>query len=511
MVYSPSLTDIAAAAAIVWIFSRLMKKQALPYPPGPPGKPIIGNASDIPKTAKQQWEKFTQWKEDYGPIIHISAMGIHFVVLNDVNVAKDLLEKRSAIYSDRPTMPMAGELCGWDRPLVMHHYDDTFKEFRRSFFKLFGTRQNLERFYPLFEVHGQKLMARLIAKPDQVSDMLRKCAGSIILKIAYGYDVAQEGKDPVIDVVDDGMRQLDVLLSAQWLVDLMPFLKGVPEWFPGASFKQTVKAYRKTLDTMADLPFTMIKKKMREGTAEHCFVSSQLSESDVTPEKEYTIKWAATSIYGGGADTTVSAMHTFILSMTLNPDVQRKAQAEVDAVVGRDRFPTLADRPHLPYVEAVFKETLRWQPIAPLAIPHSLMQDDVYNNYLIPKGALVIPNIWAMANDPTNYKNPRKFDPERFVASPGHVPELDPHDLVFGFGRRVCPGTNLADATVWLEIAMSLAVLNFSKARDADGREITPKGEYTEANVTHPVNFPLSIKPRDAQAEALIQAGAGTD
>lgn len=123
-------------------------------------------------------------------------------------------------------------------------------------------------------------------------------------------------------------------------------------------------------------------------------MTQQLGESNITAEKEDIIKWAATSIYGGGADTTVSAVHTFFLAMTLYPDVQAKAQAEIDAVVGRDRLPTLADRPHLPYITALMNEVLRWSPVAPLAIPHATMQDDVYQGYLIPKGSLVIPNVW---------------------------------------------------------------------------------------------------------------------
>ena len=83
--------------------------------------------------------------------------------------------------------------------------------------------------------------------------------------------------------------------------------------------------------------------------------------------------------------------------MVCYPEAQKKAQAEIDAVVGRDRLPSLADRPQLPYITAVMNEVFRWSPVAPLAIPHSAMQDDVYQGYLIPKGSLVIPNIWYVS------------------------------------------------------------------------------------------------------------------
>lgn len=91
---------------------------------------------------------------------------------------------------------------------------------------------------------------------------------------------------------------------------------------------------------------------------------------------------------------TVSALSCFFLAMTLYPDVQRKAQEELDRVLGPNRLPTFEDRDNLPYIEALVKETLRWHPVAPTGIPHLCTEDDLYNGYLIPKGALILPNIW---------------------------------------------------------------------------------------------------------------------
>ena len=117
---------------------------------------------------------------------------------------------------------------------------------------------------------------------------------------------------------------------------------------------------------------------------------------------------------------TVSTIHTFYLVMVLHPEARRKAQAEIDRVIGGDRLPTLADQSDLPYVNALVKEVLRWNPVGPLGklaafevmgwylylfqerltagvppgIPHVATKDDVYNGYFIPKGISVIPNIW---------------------------------------------------------------------------------------------------------------------
>jgi cytochrome P450 len=84
----------------------------------------------------------------------------------------------------------------------------------------------------------------------------------------------------------------------------------------------------------------------------------------------------------------------FVLCMLLNPDAQRRAQAEIDEVIGHERLPTLADRARLPYLEACIKESLRWHPLTPEGMAHKAREDGVYNGYVIPKGTVLIPNVW---------------------------------------------------------------------------------------------------------------------
>ena len=93
---------------------------------------------------------------------------------------------------------------------------------------------------------------------------------------------------------------------------------------------------------------------------------------------------------------SVSAMSSFFLAMTAYPEVQRKCQAEIDAVVGNDRLPTLADRDQLPYLTAMLKEVIRWGPTAPLGVPHCIERDDVHDGYFIPKGSIIMANIWCV-------------------------------------------------------------------------------------------------------------------
>lgn len=80
--------------------------------------------------------------------------------------------------------------------------------------------------------------------------------------------------------------------------------------------------------------------------------------------------------------------------MAMYPDVQRQAQSELDRVIGQTRLPGFDDRDSLPYINALLKELTRWHVVAPTAIPHSALEDDEYNGYYIPKGSMIIPNLW---------------------------------------------------------------------------------------------------------------------
>ncbi|KAI0034413.1 cytochrome P450 [Vararia minispora EC-137] len=500
-----SVLDVAFVGLALWLVKQTLsrKRSSLPLPPGPPGLPVVGNVADIPTT--QPYKTYIEWGQKYGPLMHISALGQPLIIVNDVKIAIDLLDKKSALYSDRPTLRMAGELTGWDNTLVLQHYDERLKEYRRYIHRFLGTRSNLERFHPLFEHESRLMLKRIVESPEDFAGLIRHAAGAIIMKMTYGYSI-RDDKDPFVSLVDQATTEFGDVTDARkvWFVDLIPALKYVPEWVPGATFQKVAKAYGQTLKDMADVPMNWVKQRMAAGEAESCFVTDLLEESGRTAQEERNIKWAAASLYSGGADTTVATLHTFFLCMTLFPDAQRKAQEEIDSVIGPDRLPTFADRHRLPYVEAVLSEVLRWGPVGPIDIPHLLMEDDVYNGYFIPKGSIVFANIWAMLHDANTYADPMEFKPERFIARPGKPAEQDPRACSFGFGRRACPGMTLAETTVWLWIATALATLNVSKARDADGVEITPSGRYLDGTIAHPEPFKCSIKPRSPATEALI-------
>ncbi|KAI0097573.1 cytochrome P450 [Nemania sp. FL0031] len=137
-----------------------------------------------------------------------------------------------------------------------------------------------------------------------------------------------------------------------------------------------------------------------------------------------------------------------------------------------------------------------------MGVPHVTTSDDVVNGHYIPKGAIVMPNVWWFTHDPSTYPNPSAFDPSRYI---GPYPAPDPTKHIFGYGRRICPGRYLATSSVWLTIAQSLSVFEISKGLDKNGREVEPTVEFSPNLISRPEEFKATIKPRSPQHEVLIR------
>ncbi|KAI0278746.1 cytochrome P450 [Russula aff. rugulosa BPL654] len=192
----------------------------------------------------------------------------------------------------------------------------------------------------------------------------------------------------------------------------------------------------------------------------------------------------------------------FVVAVLLHPEAQTMAQKELDTITRRERLPTFEDRFKLPFVDAICKEVIRWRPVVPLSMPHATTEDDVYNGFFVPKGAVVMTNIWAVLHDPVMYPDPDSFKPERFINEDGSLRDDPILTSLFGFGKRICPGRHLADATIFIFIASLLSVFNIEKGINADGS--ADDYPFTGGGINRPCPFTCSIFPRDRKAEELI-------
>ncbi|KAI1788998.1 cytochrome P450 [Ganoderma leucocontextum] len=486
----------------VFLVSRLFKKRPLrALPPGPKGLPLIGSVFDLPTT--HMWLTFADWCKKWGDIMSVNILGQPFVILSSAQYAIDILEKKSAIYSSRGRVPVAGDMVGWSEAMILQPYGQRMRDIRKLFGQVLGNAKRVERFQQLVEDETQQFLVRLSQRTDSLSLEIKKLAGTIIVMIAYGYKSSGDD-DLIINTVDKSMEDFGTIFApGAFMADAFPFLRHIPDWFPGAGWKKAVAKHRETFVAMVELPYMWVREQMAAGTARPSFASALL-EGNQDAEKEYLIKMTAASLYAGGADTTVVAITNFFLAMTCFPDIQLKAQAEIDAVIGQDRLPSIADKDRLPYLHALMLEILRWMPVAPMGFPHQLIEDDFHAGYFLPKGTLVLVNIWKILHDPALYSDPMTFNPERFLATPDKEAERDPRDFAFGFGRRKCPGIFFAEASIFAAIAETLAIYNVSKATDANGNIIEPRVEPSGAVISHPAPFQGKITVRSNKARTLL-------
>ncbi|KDQ23402.1 hypothetical protein PLEOSDRAFT_1109045 [Pleurotus ostreatus PC15] len=488
-----------AAIGGAWALKPSAPRHALP--PGPRALPLIGNLHQWP-TAKP-WLTFNSWFKEYNSdILYMNVAGQHVVILGSRKKCMDLLDKRSATYSDRARLPLWIDLMKWDFNFVFLPYGTKWREHRKSFNDYF--HPSVVYKYNAKQTRGARMMARqILESPENAVDHIRFAVTSVIMDVAYGIHIA-ENNDPYIEIAESAISSLGLATIPGTLpADLFPILKYIPSWLPGAGYKRYAQSVAHINHVFATKPWNATKDKLAKGEAIESIAESlieNLSEGD----DEEVARNTAAACYVGGTDTAICTLRIFLLAMVLHPEAQRKAQDELDAVVG-DRLPTFEDREQLPYIRALLKEVTRWQPVTPMGHAHRVTEDDVYDGYFIPKGTLVATNVWSMLNDPEAYPEPSKFNPDRFLKDGEIDPDvLDPAQVAFGFGRRICPGRFFSADNTFIIVSTLLSAFNFRPPLDAQGKPILPEIDMSPGLVSYCKPFKMVITPRSGQVGKLL-------
>ncbi|EMD37798.1 hypothetical protein CERSUDRAFT_94793 [Gelatoporia subvermispora B] len=347
---------------------------------------------------------------------------------------------------------------------------------------------------------ASKLSLLIVPYPDLTNET-PSMSGAAMLDLTYALN-SQSGEDRFVQLAEQANQALgETANTGLYLVDAFPMLKYIPRWIPGADFKRKASKFRQIAVALPEEPFKDVITKDLS-----LMETFGRDAKGVAYTEDVPLKTLA-SIHGGGADTTASTLSAFFLAMTLFPEVQYKAQRELDNVLSSGRFPELRDQPSLPYITAVVKESLRWKPVIPLNVVHRLMVDDDYHGYLLPRGSFVVATIRALLYDEAAYPDPSSFNPDRFLKNG----ELDPNvpDLAtaaFGFGRRMCPGRHFVQDLLWITFASVLTTFTISKAVDENGIEITPDAADNPGLISHPKPFQCMIRPRSNMHAEMVAA-----
>lgn len=508
MVSAFTISLVCVLATYIFFLSRKKSRTLGSLPPGPKPVPLLGNVLDL--TAQELWLRATQWSKQYGDVTYLHVFGQGLVFISSPEAASDLLIKKGGLYADKPQLVMVGELCGCENMVAFTPYGAQSKRQRKLLNSAFGV-PTIPSYHPLITTSTHTFLRSLITAPESFVPHARVYAGSLTLSVVYGYQ-PQGPTDPMLTLAEECVDLLANRIASGggiWPVDIFPSLKHYPEWLPGGSFLTKARAWKRKMEEFVDKPYEYLKGTMKSGNYAPSFCSQLLEAEDKqTEEFQFDLKWTANSMYGASIDTTMTAVSHFILAMIQHPEAMRKAQEEIDRVVGNERLPTFEDRPNLPYSDALLNEVYRWSVPVPLGLPHRLMEDDVYNGMHIPKGSLVFSNIWSITRNESIYPNAESFLPERFlepVANEAEFRRRDPRSYVFGFGRRRCPGANLVESSVWLLMVSMLATLHIGKAKDDTGKEMEPEVKFENSVFRTPSEYKCDIRPRSPQAIQLIR------
>ncbi|CAE6417514.1 unnamed protein product [Rhizoctonia solani] len=446
-------------------------------------------------------------------IIYLSMLEQRIVVLNSARAALDLLEKRSAYYSDRMCPPIIKDpsLFYWPGNLSVLGYTNRWCQSRRVTNDMLNSRV-IVRYHELLVNQANSLLQHLLDISDdtpifdQVKDVVFFTTASSLFQLSYGYHF-KSNKDPFFVEAKIAMDNIcEASMYTNFLVNLLPALSYLPEWLPGMSWKRMAKQWRLQKDNAITAPYEWTKSQVYAGTAEPSMLKHSLQNRHLVCEADDIeradiLKDVAQCVNGAGTDMSSNIPVKFVAAMVLNPVTQAKAQQELDNVIGPVALPSFSDRERLPYICNLIKEVMRWHPVAPLGIPHMCYQDDNYRGYDIEKGTIVIGNIWAMSRDESVYEDPEAFNPDRYLDPT--IPELPS----FGWGRRKCPGIHLAEASLFITIASMLATFTFSKKKDVNGVEIAPTIESTENAIVLGLNpFEFNVAVRSVKHRQLIES-----
>ncbi|KAL4784736.1 cytochrome P450 [Aspergillus varians] len=501
------------------LLRRKSEKSGL-LPPGPPSNPILGHLRVIPRDHPEH--AFVRWgNQCKSDILYFNVLSRPIIVLNSVEAAHDLLDKRSANYADRPRFVLF-EVMGWGVTLTFLRWSARFKLHRKLLQQSF-TQSACKPYRPIQLEEARRAIKAISQSPNDWETRLRQFSTAVVLRIGFGIDI-QEKDDPYVKMAIDVEEATgEGGVPGASIIDFFPVLRHLPSFSgrlwdalqPLAHARHTKPSIQK----LHDAPWDATEPSIRENKAiQPSFMLTHFgrylqnerqgkSNDDVTIAD---LKGAAGAISIAGGNTTWSTIIVCILNLMLHQNVQKKARAEIESIVGLDekghlsRLPDFEDRPQMKYLEHVIQEATRWAPLSPLGIPHASLNEDTYKGYRIPAGSTVFANAWAMSRDKRHYTSPDEFNPDRYISrEEGGTGEPLPEGP-FGFGRRVCPGQHLALAGVYIAVATLVATMDLECPVDEHGVAVMPTVTFSSGLSGVPDGFGCVMKVRNERARELL-------
>ncbi|XP_071511308.1 cytochrome P450 2J2-like [Diadema antillarum] len=397
-------------------------------PPGPWSLPLIGYRFG----GRPSHEIYQELSRRYGPIFSVRRGPYLTVVLNDKLSIRQALVKNGDAFSDRfvPKYILEGIPDKNKSASIVWSSGKSWSDLRKFglvTLRAFGMgKKSLE---PQINLEAKYLGDEIEAtqgKPIEILQYLNKATSNIICQLVFGkrldYDDVEYQK-----VVDSITR---LFTSVSDSIELRTDFQKAKKFIFSEMHRHRDTFQKSDIRSMVD-----------------AFIAHDVISQVFTFEEFWRV---LLDFFAAGLETTSVTLSWIILYMITNQDLQQKVQAELDNVVGRGRQPTLSDRENLPFCEATILEVMRLSPILPNLVPHKTSCDVSLSGYTIPKGTIVIPNIWAVHHDSKEWINPEEFKPQRFLSDDGKTVVKSDAWMPFGVGRRECLGFQLAKMELFL-------------------------------------------------------------
>ncbi|KDP45416.1 hypothetical protein JCGZ_09665 [Jatropha curcas] len=445
--------------SLIFLLSKLFSlKQAShkKFPPSPPAIPIIGHLYLMKEPLHRTLQNMSN---KYGPIISLSFGSRNVVIISSSNLLEDCFNKNDVVFANRPHLA-AFKYIGYNyTTLGTSSYGHHWRNLRRiATLEIFSTTR-LNSFQSIRQDEVRILLKNLFANSQtsftkmEMRSRLSGLSFNIILRMISGkrYFGAEVENLEVAKRFGDIARETTAVSGASNPGDFLPFL----QWIDFKGLKKTMVRLHKDWDEFCQGLIDEHRKNKNSSSQERgrskTLIDNMLSlqESEPKSYSDEIIKGLILNLIIGGTETSSVTMEWAMSLLLNNPEVLKKARAELDEIIGQDRLVDESDFSKLPYLQSIINETLRLYPVAPFLVPHESSDDCTIGGYYVPRGTMLLVNAWAIHRDPTVWSDPTKFKPERFEGLGNEAYKLIP----FGVGRRACPGAGLANRVMGLALA----------------------------------------------------------
>ncbi|XP_044056766.1 cytochrome P450 2J2-like [Siniperca chuatsi] len=477
--------------AVLLVVYFLNKKDPPNFPPGPPALPLLGNVFSI--ESKQPHIYLSKLADVYGNVFCISLGRHKTVFVSGWKMVKEAIVTQADNFVDRPYSPMVTRIYSGNSAGLFFSNGNVWRRQRRfamATLRTFGlAKSSMEQSICEESRHLQEAMEKENGEPFDPVPLLNNAVANIICQIVFGrrFDYSDHNFQSMLK----NLTEMAYLEGSIWalLYDAFPALmKRLPGPHNGifsnskclqTSIRGEIERHKLDLDPSnpRDYIDTFLIEEKNNRNSELGFDDGNLV-------------LCCLDLFLAGSETTSKTLQWGLIYLVENPHIQDKVQAEIDRVIGQTRQPTMADRPNLPYTDAVIHEIQRMGNIVPLNGLRMAAKDTTLGGYFIPKGTSLMPNLTSVLFDKTEWETPDTFNPEHFLDAEGKFVRRDAF-LPFSAGKRACLGEGLARMELFLFVVSLFQKFYFSTL---DGIELSTEG-ITGATRT-PYPFKIYANPR---------------